>query len=113
MYECQRRYPFVGWASSTWSAKDYSATYVLVVVRRRRGAAVAPNYAAFRFPALDAVLPRAGFQWAGAWRLDCGNGAADGWEYAFDFGTTFTTAQSKALHNVRRRRWVRAEEKTA
>jgi hypothetical protein len=114
VYENQRRFPFVGWSTTTlpnerknWSTGDGATRSVDLF-----GVVMCCTYVAY-FPSwssIEAVSPRPGWQWAGPWRLDTDNGASDGWEFAFDFGSAFSTTQNKTMHNVRRRAWLRGQE---
>ena len=98
VWENERHYPWVGWSSkllptdrSAWSSSKGK-----------------------KMPSRDNIPPSTGWTWSGIWQLDVAVGDGQGWEYAFDFSGTMSYWGSKfkkGTHFVRRRRWVRGQQR--
>ena len=98
VWENERHYPWVGWSSkllptdrSAWSSSKGK-----------------------KMRARDGMPPSAGWRWFGVWQLDVSLGDSEGWEYAADFSgiiSHWVGTFKKTIHFVRRRRWVRAQQR--
>eukprot|EP00041_Stephanoeca_diplocostata_P033294 m.1096447 g.1096447 ORF g.1096447 m.1096447 type:complete len:245 (-) comp24309_c1_seq5:188-922(-) len=59
------------------------------------------------------IRPTPGWQWVGTWQVQDDNTVGEnGWTYAVDFTGTYSSHYNKLMHFVRRRRWVRRQQRS-
>lgn len=122
MFEQQRRYPLI----PLWNASDCSAiegtnflplhptTSMGVAKRKVAQPAWADKHGSKRCESLEGIAPFAGQRWVTEWAADkSGSQDADGWWYAVDYGGADVDWQPTVFDEafVRRRRWVRTQDR--